>query len=1296
MLPAEISPDPISRRYAMTNSAIRWIGVAVCSASLMTVSAGGRAPADEGLLFHLSGDRGLRADVSAGGTPEPNFASDVRVIADGASGPGIECGHTQFYSYWAPGNIYAQRGTLSFFWRSREPVGKTEFPVFRVGYADHSSWDMVWLRIDYNGKPGFDAFVTDASLARTRVSYAMPAFPAAKTWTHLALSWDETRGIRFYVNGRLVGQKDGAAIFDAALDQFGPHSRVIGPMQVQSAYNFVRGGDIDEIRIYDRMLSDDNIASLARNETPRSVPALTRTLAAPESRDEWWYRYGWNRAGDVPPALDARDVSIRKVEIHDAYDLKRWWWKGTDGIRETTWPGVYNRSRLPGRNDYFQLPDWDCYSLSGQAVTFTMPDEPWNQIEIAGSAYGGIDLVGGTTTRLFERPRGQERTFHRLASAVRGQKVRFTNVEQEMPIGEFAAYRVAQGREPGGIVRLAYRLTASAEANQPSVRPILDFIKGRFAPDERATMVALPPTAPRTVRKVPAGGGLPIVHIVVPAGFRDAPDVLGRATFSYTWTNMDAGLDGIAIDLPALAVKPTHGEYFPLNIQVKDPVWPLRNMLDVSVSVKPGEPHTLWLDTRDRILPDDKGLYLTIAGAGADFGPAVLEGAELRLIFKPRQEASAEHVVDRFTQVRDNYAQIVEERPNTRRLTLYTRFETDISDLLRVDPAHRLARQYWYDYNKEQPRPAVALARVPDGAPAWAFRQVELWRSVKRLVSWYIDNRQIENGELGGGLSDDGDFTNYWPPAAFMGADETKVKKSLLAVLEATYGQGMFTKGLSTIQADELHSYEEGIDVLGQSMLLDYGNPRLIERAMETAAAVERLTGINAAGHRHIRSAYFSGSRISEEGVWGWAKSQSYFVMHPALMLVEFNGSPRVKKWVLEVVDGLLAHRRLESNGSYSVRTTIQFSTDLDLPGQGERAWPLFWAAYRWTGDRKYLQPFLDAGPRSLSAIAGDAVNIAGLRGDWGPQLGGRAGGAAGPDTAALRHFAWQVGGDTRTLESLYASQAEAALLREYINTEGSLWIDRVNVPDADLQRARLGGVALVRNSIYPGHVVSWSFARPGADERVAILVPEATPDHVRVIAYNLDATAVQATMTAWNVEPGTWTLSQGTRADAGDAPLQRVAGRQIELERTSSVDLTFEPRMATVIELTRVSKGAAYWMRPDLGISESDVRVAGRTMTVIVHSIGAVAAPASNVTARDSAGRVLARAAVPALAAPVDLLPKTASVVLRLPARSRVEGPANADLDGGSVSIEAAPGVKEITLRNNTVRLPAGRRPSS
>ena len=106
-------------------------------------------PANQpGLLFYLSGDHGFDADYAAGGVPEPNYQSDVRILPGGAKGFYIQCGNSQLLSYWAPGNIYAQRGTLAFDWRSRDPVDETEFPVFRVGYADHSSWDMVWLRND--------------------------------------------------------------------------------------------------------------------------------------------------------------------------------------------------------------------------------------------------------------------------------------------------------------------------------------------------------------------------------------------------------------------------------------------------------------------------------------------------------------------------------------------------------------------------------------------------------------------------------------------------------------------------------------------------------------------------------------------------------------------------------------------------------------------------------------------------------------------------------------------------------------------------------------------------------------------------------------------------------------------------------------------------------------------------------------------------------------------------------------------------------------------------------------------
>ena len=261
------------------------------------------APANQpGLLFYFSGDHGFNADYAAGGVPEPNYLSDVKILPGGVKGSYLQCGNNQLLSYWAPGNIYAQRGTLSFYWRSRDPVDETEFPIFRVGYADHSSWDQVWLRIDYNGH-GFDAFVTDVNLGRTRVFYTMPDFPKPDQWVHLTLTWDEPPAFAFTSTARWWRRRRRRGCSMPALDQFGPHSRIIGPTGVESTYSYDRGGDLDELRIYDRALSDDNVAGLARGETPQNIPAVTRSFANADTQKEWWFHYGWNRPGDIPAPL---------------------------------------------------------------------------------------------------------------------------------------------------------------------------------------------------------------------------------------------------------------------------------------------------------------------------------------------------------------------------------------------------------------------------------------------------------------------------------------------------------------------------------------------------------------------------------------------------------------------------------------------------------------------------------------------------------------------------------------------------------------------------------------------------------------------------------------------------------------------------------------------------------------------------------------------------------------------------------------------------------------------------------
>jgi hypothetical protein len=167
--------------------------------------------------------------------------------------------------------------------------------------------------------------------------------------------------------------------------------------------------------------------------------------------------------------------------------------------------------------------------------------------------------------------------------------------------------------------------------------------------------------------------------------------------------------------------------------------------------------------------------------------------------------------------------------------------------------------------------------------------------------------------------------------------------------------------------------------------------------------------------------------------------------------------------------------------------------------------------------------------------------------------------------------------------------------------------------------------------------------------------------------------------MTGWEIDPGKWEITQGTRGNAETDPVQNVSTRSESFERSISLDFTFAPHTTTVLELKLVEKGVPYWSRPDLGIGADDVKVEGNRMKVTIHSLGAVDAPASKVVLRDGTGKVLATAHAAALKAPVDLLPKTEVVSLTLPP--------GANWKGGSVSVEISGKLPEITQMNNKVQ---------
>jgi hypothetical protein len=385
----------------------------------------------------------------------------------------------------------------------------------------------------------------------------------------------------------------------------------------------------------------------------------------------------------------------------------------------------------------------------------------------------------------------------------------------------------------------------------------------------------------------------------------------------------------------------------------------------------------------------------------------------------------------------------------------------------------------------------------------------------------------------------------------------------------------------------------------------------------------------------------------------------------------------------LELADGLLAHRTQGPDGKWTIPATIEFKTDKELPGK--YPWFILWAAYRWTGDKKYLQPFEDDGASSLLTINSNALDILDKRRTWGRQEVAAVSttqrdpkpGLQTQASETVQQLAWQMTGNTEYLEKLYGTQIENAADRQYINTEGSLWIDRIYFNTGELQRARLGGVALLRGYVYRGDVVSWRFEQPANAQSVSILIPDATPGHMKVILYNLEPLPVKAKMTGWEIDPGRWEVTQGLAGLNENDPLTGATTRTETFERSRSLEFTLPPRATTVLELKLVDNGTPYWSRPDLGIGQDDVVVSGGRVKVTVHSLGSVDAPASKVVLRDRLGKAIATAKVAAMRAPNDLMPKTTTVMLSATER---------ELRGGSVTVEMDG--EEITLLNNLVKL--------
>ncbi|MCE5238075.1 LamG domain-containing protein [bacterium] len=232
--------------------------------ALLCVALAGAATVPPGRLFHAAFDGSLAAAQAAGsaagqaeGKPEftAGHAGQAVVVGD--------LGGAAAVTFPSAGNIRLERGTVSLWvmpvnWQGDDKQNHLflQAPAAAGGYLLYKYATPSW-GLNFHVDPN------EGVAAKTNV-YKPIADWRPGQWHHVACSWTRYEAAKLYVDGRLAAQSQGVGLTQEALGSVIRFGGCWGANGDRTA--------LDEAMVFGRMLSDEEIASLA-GVTPSGAPA---------------------------------------------------------------------------------------------------------------------------------------------------------------------------------------------------------------------------------------------------------------------------------------------------------------------------------------------------------------------------------------------------------------------------------------------------------------------------------------------------------------------------------------------------------------------------------------------------------------------------------------------------------------------------------------------------------------------------------------------------------------------------------------------------------------------------------------------------------------------------------------------------------------------------------------------------------------------------------------------------------------------------------------------------------------
>ena len=211
----------------------------------------------------------------------------------------------------------------------------------------------------------------------------------------------------------------------------------------------------------------------------------------------------------------------------------------------------------------------------------------------------------------------------------------------------------------------------------------------------------------------------------------------------------------------------------------------------------------------------------------------------------------------------------------------------------RAFPENRVIGMY---LGRDLPWPPERSYPPDPTAPEWANLQREGLEKVSDIIHWWMDHRELPNGEYGGGWNDDVEMWRWWAPV-LIGFRDPEIEAAQERLSSAIFRMPHMAGGFTSKMSDVEHTAEDSADTITPMMHLAAQDPVWQGRARRLAELMrDRWTGRNRRGELQFRSVYFTADQLDEAPQRAIDVAYNVRTLQPALLLWQRTGDPELEK----------------------------------------------------------------------------------------------------------------------------------------------------------------------------------------------------------------------------------------------------------------------------------------------------------------------------------------------------------------------------------------------------------------